>query len=577
MPSYTYEALYLVIGLPSATSLGYTGVTDARPDTFDFLSDSIILADDNTGSAGYLPAVPALKAGGQFMDTPLQDGRVLVAASNDSITETLTLTAIGELGARQTALNALLDIIRGLHDFEVSNGITGKMVSLAAQFMGSDTPQFARVRKMELATATDFLNPSQTAASGITLTIERDPYWQDIPPGANPKIYAFLTRGLKNSSAPGAPATNFYNHTNLSLSATGGAANYQHFIEASILNFDETSFAAVNYVDIPAESIPGDAPALALIRYGQDVGAADAKPRFWVARSTIVDLYPSTNDNSTTQRMRNTFSGADASIVSLGGITASIQNDATNGLRSAAGGATRKIARLVAAAGGSSSSPGGISWSRANTYTRQWNVFFRMRITAGTPANCTMYFRVNQQGGLNGQVSIQKSLAGFAASANWFSFFVGRVSLEGLANRDIAGLGSIGNLLTFRVAVSKPNDGVAATIEIGDVLLMPLDEPCVQVDSLTPTDPLANFFTAYVDSTGYLYPNRQQASVGVVSSNPVALPTYGQLITLIPKVNNRLYFASQPINGTLDPARTFPVTVDIVPRWGAPRRAIWEE
>lgn len=564
-----YLSLGLLVGLDSATSIGYTSVTDPVTTYIDFIAGTLKVMDDG-GQSGYLIEFPALKSGGTFVESSLSDGRLLLSANNDNVTETIYLMAAGAVADRISALNDLLNTARLLHDYETSQGVLGKIVALEVQVVGTRDPQYSRVRKMEISSDADYLSALDAGAfTGITLSIERDPYWQEIPPSANPKIYAFLKRGLRPSTVSGAPAASQYNHTNLPLTVFGGAANYQQLIEGTVFNFDEAGTANVDYIDIPAASIPGDAPALAYIYHGSGL---NARTRLWVARSTIRDMYPATNDNSTSQRLRNTWNGAEATISTFGGVTTTHQVDAVNGLLYVGGGVNRRVMRMVLAAAGSTAGVGGGAWSRINSYTRSWNVFLRMRITAGTPANVTMVVYVRESNTSYYAVTLSRALAGYTATANWFTFYMGRIDLGSILKRDIStGLGTLGQFLTMSVSATKTNDALAATVEIADMVFLPLDEPIAQIDR----PDAFPFYFASLDSTGYINPSNQNTVItDSVAGGLGIAPVYGQPITLLPNVANRLYFVFAAYAGVLNPTTSYPVSVNIIPRWNSPRRSL---
>lgn len=546
---YTTAELILVKGLPSTISLGNTGVTDPVPTAIDFLSGVFSILDVD-GETTWRPSIAQIKNGGTWSDSATMDGRQLVASRKGNVIETLQLVAHANTHSAQVIGGALSEInlyANAASEFWEGRNITPVYLRWRADSAPGE--QYALVFSVEVDIDWDGVAGESCI---LTLSLEREAAWRPIPPGAHPKIWGFYTQGLIPYSGSGAAPAGYYKFDTV----------YAGTASAFLLNYDEINTGRLNYLNIDAAKLPGDAPALAYV-LGSSVGS---EPDILIARSTIRDLYPLNDNNSSTQRMRNTFNGGDATVTSPTGITGSKPVDAVNGLLSNGSTVTRYVARAVLAAGGATNGRFAV-WTRAlEHYNRRWAVFARMRYTAGTPANVT----VRAAGGWSYSGTYYdiastsaRALTGLVLN-QWQTFYLGELNLSAMRSRYIDDSGMYSpSVINIALLMSKTNDGVAATVEFADLVFMPLDEPMMKIEISSPFNGsyvLDN--SGYSDLPGY---NAPTANMRVTGNK---LPTSGQSVTLVPNVINRIYVMRGLYGGfTGAGGSPYQIAVYVLPRW----------
>lgn len=541
---YTPVELMLVKGLPSSKSLG-SGL-DLTPTVIDLLSGVFTVFDDN-GKSTFSPVIATIKDGGVWVDSATMDGRQLVAAKRGNVIEVVRLRASSSYTVMQRA-NALSEInfyASAASDYWSNNGV-GDPVYLRFQAPGAPGEQYALIYSIEVDDDDDGLNPEGNGE--MTITIERESAWRGIAPGMSPKVWAMLAAGQEPSTTDPAPAGHF-TYTNLSLTSAGVGAN-SHLLQATCKRVDEVGTTQVNYVTVPADDIPGDAPALAWI-HAQYTGTPT---KVYFSRSIARDFYPTVNTNVANQKMRNTFNGGDSTLVGGGGLTASKQVDATYGVFSNGSGVTRYILRAANLAAGFAETTWA-TWLRTiNHYLKRWAVFARIRLTAGTAASHTLRIGMRIQ---NQTVyTSPRTLTGLTATPALL--YLGELDASQFSSRAPDGVGSSSTFAaTISALLTKANDGAASTIEVVDLIFLPIDEPTLKI-----TGSLQ--FNVSADSTQYF--SLVNRPYGLTNGALDRADAQGQEILLQPKVDNRIYYLDDFIAAGY---QTTDITfyIDIVPRW----------
>ena len=555
-----YASLKLWLGVPSAASIGNLLISsDPIPEHIDLLNGNITVYTENSQTT-WSPKHPALKNGGIWSDPVASDGRDLLIGQAGNVMEDMQLICVGPVGeARAVALGKLAHFALMAREFQQSSWTT-KPVYLELQAEGSAGKQYSLVHSMDITADQDVL--WGTNSPRITLGIEREPYWRALPPFSNPKIWAFQSRGLEPTPVNPSGA-NEYNYTEVSLINYGNAkVNIRQLIEAQIYNHNDTGVASrINYVDIPAASIPGDAPALAMISYG--IGTDIARgTRLYVARCTVPDINETIYAANTLNRQRNTMNGGDATaIYSPAGITTSKLIDA-NGVLSNGSLVDRYVLQMTYTAAAA-------AWGKVADwvvssfmYARRWHIFFRGDITAGNDAEVEILVRFT----FGNEMVHTETINLAPLPANYGLIYMGVVDASALYRNTTGGTGrDTANSITISLHSAKLA-GVATNLKMTDLILMPADEPMNIVEGVS-----GDFRRIFLDTTGYFSRDEHSASYGSNASG--AKLTGSDPILLIPNVRNRLYFLNNyfPGGGGIGITETYRVGINIVPRWAGVR------
>lgn len=227
---------------------------------------------------GWTMGLPGLKRSGVWVDSQLSDGRSLIAAAKDNVTETLTL-AIGNQDLLQryqlfTKLQRLAEDARAFWtaDYQI------EPVYLKFKANGARVFQYALIYDLTIADTSD---PYEVAeAIEVTLVIEREPAWRMVvPPGGNPVEYWLWAQG----KIPGVD----YNYEQVGL-ASLNSFHYETIYNAA--EWDATAYAGFsfrNWIDIDANKLPGDAPALVFLDCYTDTRNGRSAGEVHVAKTTV--------------------------------------------------------------------------------------------------------------------------------------------------------------------------------------------------------------------------------------------------------------------------------------------------
>lgn len=561
---------------PSVYTLGETAAGyDPAPTIIDLLNPAqfVFTLNSNSGVPDYQYGIAGLKNGGVSANSPIADGYSLIATPVDNVTENLTLICdTGDIGGMSAAQSRLAEFIKAIHDFQTSTYQLDP-VYIKRRFVGDVAPVYAL-----LVDATAEINAGTPIGDirQLYLTWIREPYWRAIAPGANPKLYTFQKRGLAYNED--------FDVDDLSLSEWQNAnANLRSMIEETVANADTRSTVTIvyhNYIDIPAEDIPGDVPALLTVVANPQTGAVPADNLIYIARSTKPDIADSVPTVGTI-----TYNGGDATIGGgLSGTTVT-QPITAGAIRCDPPGVNPedyRIAQIVNGAGAVADQDI-LEW-----YTRtfvknfgRFRVFIRGRVSAGlaTNINMRMDIIVGQEAfaGAGGYTIFSASFTP-QATAVW--------SLQDLGNFDMTAIGrQVGisgialdpySQFTVRLWTQARAATATATYQLTDIVLLPYDE----FSCGTPFSG-SSLNGTVLDNTGYMT-HGVERDAAFLWVNNTGLPytvsqlVQGQMPKLEPRKDNRLYFlvgsatdAAYSLNG--ESAR---VRINIVPRWRHLRDAL---
>lgn len=509
-------------------------------------------------SDGWSMNRPSLKNGGLWSDTNLAPGRSLIAGEDGNVTETMQVTlmpgSMPVLAALQSKMERFVQDVRGFQD---SFGQI-EPVYLKHQVLGEPGPRYALIYNIEVAIE----DPDNltTPIRDLTVTIEREPYWRGLPPGANPKQWAI---------------ENIYNTKWL----TG---NYQllsgtnHLAITNLKNraeYNGVIFTTENWINIPADRIPGDAPALIHVSVQQAVstnattlmiGKMSKPVEGNILRATGLNMPPFYNLN------------AGDSVSLIADTTLVADTGAPSGIP---GSFRASIAFTTSAA-----MTDRLIWPLRLTPNRgRFAAFLRARVSAtGTVASVQLTTKIDTLPTTTTPVTVSDAGAGGTGNTtDWSLVYLGYISVPNnnlrLATDANRGGISIDSTIAFTIAASRTAG--AGSLYIGDLVLFPIDEGAFVINSSIVVGTGASGLRCWTyDNTGCLSHGAlddcaviQSLQAGTDTATNIEYPEFsGQSIYLTPNVNNRLYFLAY-VNSTkrsfINDPSTMTVRVNIIPRW----------
>lgn len=565
-----HKLLLLVKGIGKTPS--DTVSNEINPVTFNLMAGAVSLDAD-----GWTPNIPATKGGGIWIESPITDGRQLLTAPLTNVIEKIGIT-ISDSTYLETAkkLEALNHMAKDCRNYwEDKNQYDP--VYLMWQANCAPGAQYALLYNIELSPSYEQgIQPTIKVA----ISLEREVAWRGIPPGANPRIWTLYK------------ASKSINTSNASLITQTDDLIYDTNVK-NRFEWDTSYVAPVsrNYIDIPASTVDGDAPALVSLVMQGTTNAVNPPSSFYVGKSTRPTSLKDRNGNIMYQSA--VFNAGDA--VAPTNWTKTI--DATCGCLSNGSAVNRYIGRNAALANGTYNQF--VTWGFFNS-----NNFVNFNLLGGTYA---IFWRCKQLNGASGDIQARFRLtdnvttilgdyqnlpliaaAGATCENRFDMLYLGRISLP-FANQVIASSDGRGittqqknlNVGTAAILVDVLQNNVAnRSIDFLDLILMPLNE---QMVNLLPNAGAGGSFAFFgYDNTGYFSHGDTLAQAkllgwdGSISSIEAVMEARGQELTLTPGVNNRLYFIYQrapAIGGTpnfsaADSSNDFAsIRINIVPRW----------
>jgi hypothetical protein len=537
--------------------------------------DSIDLLDTNGFSTDmYEIKIPALKSSAIYADSPLTDGRTLISGTLGNVSETIRVTLTASTILQLAAmLSKLLRFKQDCNDFwDTFNQI--EPVYIKHQIDGEPGPRFALLYDIDIAIETP-TNPSEPTRD-ITLVIERETYWRGIAPGDNPKHWFYIANNQDQQ----------WNSTNTDL-----LEGSDHRFTGSIVNRAEqnaggTAFISQNYIEIPAASIPGDAPALVNLSVQQAVSVAATT--IMVSKSTKKTTGNRSRSTGNEQLTVYTYNAGDAAVgtdTTLAADTGAPQAKSGSRLRSVTTFVTPTTAIRL-------SFPAAVSNGIAYSVARgRYVAFLRARVSAAATVNMQLMFNTSGVGEITGPTAVLTDLGtgGTGNSTDWALVYMGVLTIPPDARTGVSANGkgtyihegeAIGQ---FRLNLLADRTSGAGSLYVSDLILMPTDEGAVKLNAGSNMGSSAAVPLAWMyDNTGYFthgIPEAFGTAAGyVVASGQTSIANLfeisGSDLYLTPGILNRLTFLAS-VDSTkrsyaFDPSAST-VRVNIVPRWSSYR------
>ena len=552
-----HKELMLIRGVGKTP--GDSTSAELDPVVVDLLSGLITLEPED----GWSPQIPPLKNGGVWTDSPINDGRQLLAAPNANVIETITVNIAdaGYLNVNR-ALSSLNQMVADCRDYwqtetQIDPVYLRWLVSCGAG------PQFALIYNIDIATV--YL-PGIVPSMRVTLKIEREPAWRPFPPGSNPKQWAYYI----NTAHPQ------WNVNGASL-LTGS----DHFFTQTINNKSEinpSSTAAPltqNWIDIPGSTIPGDAPALAELSVVSDV---ENLQNLYISLSSK-DLSQPSHDG-TTHYGTYVLNAGDASV-----ITAVKVNTGSNvtGVRS--NGSAVNFFNVTRTVTGADANPVLFcSWSVDRQLLRGTHaIFCRCSNASAAPVLADMKIRMafSENDGSNSNFLYTQFINPPITGATKNLVYMGTITIPFSSRGVVSALGygtqiqnantNLNIILQEQVLVATAN----RILEVVDLIFMPVDEALIAVIDGPTAGALAASETTVLDNSGYSSRGElQSVAYNILTrtdSGGVSQEIRGPDLTLRPKVDQRLSFIAESYSGLATSVsrltQTFVVRLNIIPRW----------
>lgn len=570
-----HKQLMIIKGVGKAP--GDTNSPEMPLISFNLMTDGAVTLQD------WSPNIPPMKNGGVWSDSPVTDGRQLQAAPVGNVIEKINILlsdkAYNVVAGQLETLNKMVTDCREFWESQYQID----PVYLVWWAGCAPGPQYALIYNIDLA-------PNYQAATQptlqVSLSVEREPYWRGIPPGANPKMW---TDYVNSDHLP-------FNLNSANLMTSTDDLVYDTAIK-NRMEWNPAGYTSVlsrNYVDIPANKIPGDAPALVSLMIetpGLGPGNGITEPQLFVARSTkptsMIDR------SGANYPLSYIFNAGDAVV---GGVGFAKTIDATCGCLSNGSAVNRYIvnnATMAAAAVGT------VSFAADGT-----SRFFDLSVTRGT---FIAFIRCKQLNGVAGDVQARLTITEFLGTSlvgqynnlplvgapfgncnNRFDLLYLGVFTVPFGNKAYSSSDGRGLNVTLRTSAGSVSNltvdlkNTAASnrnVEILDLILLPIDESVNQL--IASARDFQRYF--HYDTSGYLSHGFQQtmsiwSTPATNETSQSIVQTLGQDLTLIPRINNRLHFIQRRGNNnglyysvpdSIEGDMT--IRVNIVPRWSGIR------
>lgn len=524
--------------------------------------DSIDLLDPKGFSLDtYEMKIPALKSSAVYADSPLSDGRTLIAGTLGNVTETLRITlSAGTIVQLAAMLSKLLRFKQDCNDFWDTRAQI-EPVYIKHQVNGEPGPRYALLYDIDIAIESP-TNPSEPTRD-LTIVIEREYGWRGLAPGDNPKRWTIEEHFTGQK----------WDSTDADLQSGGN-----HLVDVTIQNRLEwnptnTVLLSQNYFDIPASSIPGDLPALMEFSAQCVTVPGIGLNRFYIGKSSKTDLPLAGND----QKPNYILVAADGGDQT----DAADANDTGGPIDSASGVNRRKTITFATA-----SLQDRIRWFPSSGGTNfemsslrgQYIGLLRARLSVASTVTLNLRFQSD-----SGEVVLPTAtLTGVGAggvgnTTAWQLLYMGvltfpyteeriRVNRDGLGVKYTTGSSPALYLQAART-------GVATNLYVADLILIPTDEGAFVRDA---GESIAANNVFIYDNTGYFLHGSNGGHISD-SYSLSAAENRGQEIYLTPRQRNRLVmFADLSPRITGGEAQSaidasFRFRLNIVPRWAGLR------
>lgn len=578
-----HKELKLIRGVPTIPGLDVTlePGTDLIINLLSGEAEGFAL-DPSPGA--WNPGIPAPKSG-LWQDVPFVDGRTPIADSFQNVTETMQVVLSAPNYLRLSQWKSKLAVLaQDIEQFWSQEGIQPSPVYLHWWATDAPGPQFALIMSLDFAESTPGVLDAGSIVRDITLTIEREPYWRALPPGASPILWTLYTLGRQ-------PGKDF-NLSNMPTITTTVAGAANQLVRANITDFDEYNPQSVttvtpvvgignivhsNAISIPSSALPGDVPPLVCVMVqGSKISGADTDTVNIMLACSSRPLTYRDRFNNAFRLMSNlpglgAFRGAGAAAAAdANGLTGYDVNTSTY---------TAVLSRIEITPGVVRAEY--LAWRRSvkfNLYRGRYAAFLRCRQNAVAAGNITMNLAVKIGQSITRTTPVSPTVVvGVGATVQWPLTYMGQIKLP--QNPDMViradNLGMQDSVVDGNIALEVTRSAGAALLYVRDLLLIPIDEGFLafEPDVDPPTggsDPVV------FDNTGY-YNHGKPGMIAVREGTnfpAVAdgdMPSYGMLsgseLVLQPGMDNTLYVAEYNSSGFAINASNIFVCLNIIPRW----------
>lgn len=511
MPSSTPVELAIVKSIPAPP--GHTTSGEPTLTVINLLNvDGFALAEK-----GWIPKRRQSKIA---VSAPgLYGGKQPQYFTEDNVTEAFNLIATGVTRISRdgliSALERMAEDARAFH----AGGYQADPVYLKVRWPGTNRPQYASIYNINISPE---LDPFEEAKSTkLAITVEREPDWFFLPLGSNPKIQTYELAGTP------------YTPADLALDTATGSVDNNLFSalvgNGSVLtSLAGSAFTQTGHVDIPANKIPGDRPALLQFSMGKDAGL-DQKTdvRLHIATRSLPLSYP----NLSAAEHCNCLAAADGVLGGDAVYTAdsgSVKNRVTvNFAVSATDGYRLRFTNIA-----------------LPVMSGRYAAFVRARQQGGAAGQIFMHLEVVNESAVAGAAPIKlpEQILTYTGTTGYVLHYMGIVELP-VAPAAIpvtsAGLNSAAGTAQIQIWARRATG--AGELYIADLVLMPIDENYIIISGGF----LTNDYDMVYDSTRYYQHGRSNDYAASMQKNTAALIGLGEqqggLIKLRPGRVNRIY------------------------------------
>lgn len=564
------QFLSIVKGIPPAPS--DPNSAENAMESIDLLDAAGIALNVNS-QGGWIPSSNAYKNDGLTADSQIANGSIPIAFADMDIVETMQCTLGNASIQQRNAMLAKLSRMRQAVEDFWTTGSQIDPVYIDWWAVSGSGHQYSLIKSLSFTVNRDSFDG--LSAWDLTIVVKREPRWRWLWPAGNPLEYWFQSQGKVRGSA----AVTGYDYQDMSLFENQNHVLYQRIRNQHELSTDYVTPITQNYVDIPADRIPGDLPALVLIDILPAASAvlSDVKD-FYIAKSTK----PITKSSHPTVKTHKTLANLNVGdATAAAGLTKT--SDATRGLISNGSTTTAYYGEVTFTTNPQTRT---IRWGNnsaliqtldVNTLRGTYAFFVRHKQNLGAIGNITMQLEVRIGPGISNTTTLYQSQtlpaidatvlnAGLSADAYGIGY-LGMMKLpftdNAISSMEGWGLDVVQNgQLSLEILLNVTRSTGAATLYVVDLIMLPMDEALVEI--ITPTDDAGrgaiasgDYWHMVYDNTGYYshgmdYPRtytffeQSGASRGV----GYALEMRGNELTLTPGVNNRLFFVNKRFDGT---------------------------
>lgn len=536
---------------------------------------------------GWTPQLPSLKNGGVWADSSQSAGRQLIAGEFDNVTETIRLHASGAtMESRLFLKSRLWDFARRAKTFHTDWG-EQQPVYLKWHAPNAPCAQYALVYNIDAAVENDAFDLDTDT---VVITVEREPAWRGVPPGASPMEWTHFFNNRQRGQD--------YTYANVALDST------QSLVTDTVNNRHEWTYnggspvttpTSKNYIEISADKIPGDAPALVSVGLHWDEPATFGGPL------NRLLMWHSSKELSGVDQIAGTAmaSGYIMNAIDMGGGGTPTAGTAVTGVFNTGAGPTKQYMALGLGGTGSQITLESISGASSD-FGFWWRqllrgrlaVFVRARALTGVATDVRLRVSVQEisNAGALGITQIDLPTVNVpltTSTGEYALIYAGQITVPFEAKSHV-GIDGRGLYLKKFVANTTPFDikfqfrfenftspTGARTVHVLDAILVPIDEAFAEYRyGFSSASNRESFF---LDNTGYLARGRSEdmsvrmEHTSYVTNRPAnPIEQRGNMPTLQPRQTQRIYFLNTRLvaGETIStPDADMTVFVNIVPRW----------